>query len=238
MKVHNCAQKSPEWFALRKKCFLTASELAPWMTKSDATARKSRETFLAEKLAAPIYDDPTLAGFDFLQQIREKELKSFDYNIPVQRGNALEPEARAYYARKHGVDVAEIGFITDETGMFGASPDGLIHVPSIVVDGELTFDYLHGLEIKCPIPETHIKWLRAGEIPDQHKCQVHGSMAITGLDRWDFISFCPGVPSLLVTVTRDDYTDQLLAGMKDLFSEYCIAKAEMAAMWQGEYGNV
>jgi hypothetical protein len=163
---------------------------------------------------------------DRQKEIAAKEEKSFDYNIPVKYGKELEPYARQYYARKTGFEVEEVGFIEHDSGGFGCSPDGLC---------KDLFGYSHGVEIKCPIPETHLAWLHAGTLPDEHKLQVHACMAVTGLNRWDFLSYCPGDAPLLITVLRDEFTDQLEAGLKTLVAEKAKMKAFFAELWTAEY---
>jgi len=172
------------------------------------------------------------------KELADKEERSFGFNIPVKYGKELEPFARDYYADKTGFDVVQVGFIEHDSGGFGCSPDGLISKPSIIVDGELTWDFTHGLEIKCPVPETHLAWLLDGGLPDCHKLQCHAGMAVTGLNRWDFLSYCPGDPPLLVTVLRDDFTDRLEVGLKTLVAEKAKMKAELARLWKAEFGEV
>lgn len=234
MIVHLFEQRTEAWYAARESCVITASELGPFVYKNDATSTKARANHIAKKLAEPIYSDSSLSGFEFLQKIREKEDKAFEYNLPVQRGNALEAEARDIYREITGKIVREVGFITTDCKRFGASPDSLIM--SRELDDEDNAESIvncavHGLEIKCPIPETHIKWLVAGVLPEEHKCQVHGSMAITGLRSWDFMSYCPGLPPLIVTVKRDKFTDELLEGMKNLYAEFCTTGGKIRDLW-------
>jgi len=143
-------------------------------------------------------------------EIRAKEDRSFEYNIPVKYGKLLEPFARACYQELTGYTVTEVGFIEATGGGWGCSPDGLVYV-----DGVLS----HGVEIKCPTPEVHLDWLLAGGLPDEHKIQVHTCMAAAELLRWDFLSYCPGETPLLVTVQRDDDTEQLAAGLKTMVAE-------------------
>jgi hypothetical protein len=159
------------------------------------------------------------------EELASKKLNQFEYNIPVKWGKKLEPFARAYYQSKTGYEVNEVGFIEhgDGTSGFGCSPDGLIYhqVPVDcggnvkVVDCVLS----HGLELKCPIPETHMAWLDDGNLPDEHKLQVHCCMAVTGLDRWDFLSYCPGYRPHLVITYRNELTEQLESGLKTMVTE-------------------
>jgi hypothetical protein len=164
-----------------------------------------------------------------------KAEKAFEYNIPVQRGNALEPHAREYYQQRTGFAVTEVGFIESDFGGFGCSPDGLILVDEI--ERTEWNQYAHGIEIKCPMPETHLAWLDDGVLPGIHELQVHACMAVTGLDRWDFLSFCPGQPSLLLEVQRSELTERLESGLKVLVMEKSKMKAKLAAMWQAEFGG-
>jgi hypothetical protein len=171
-------------------------------------------------------------------EMEDKAEKAMTYNIPVQRGNALEDDARRYYEQRTGYEVTQVGFITHDTGGLGCSPDGLIyksrlyeHAGNITIIDDVP---AHGLEIKCPMPETHMRYLLDGELPDDYELQVHMSMAVTGLNRWDFLSYCPGEAQLLLTIKRTAYTDQLEAGLKRLVTEKRKIKAKLGALWIAE----
>lgn len=175
------------------------------------------------------------------EEIAAKDAKSFEYNIPVKYGKLLEPYARDFYERKTGYQVTEVGFIESDFGGFGCSPDALVYATEFYDhSGNVQpIDPIpaNGVEIKCPTPETHAAWLLAGTLPECHKLQVHACMAVTGLDRWDFLSYCPGDAPLLVTVERDEFTDRLEAGLKVLVAEKAKIKATLAGMWRAEYGK-
>lgn len=168
--------------------------------------------------------------FEILSE--EADARKMDYNQDVQRGIAYEPFARAKYEAETGMTVSEVGMITTDCGMFGASPDGVIQEPSIVVDGEMTYDLTHGLEIKCPRREKLIGWMRAGVLPAEHADQVHFSMAVSGFDHWDFVGFYPGFPLFGLSVFRDDYTERMVAGMERLKAELETAKSELTKLWK------
>jgi hypothetical protein len=120
----------------------------------------------------------------------------------MQRGTDLEPQARAYYELIREETVQEIGFCKHDTLECGVSPDGLVGL-----DG--------GLEIKCPAPATHVKYLRMGKLPSEYKAQVMGCMWITERDWWDFLSFHPDMPAFLIRVTRDqDFINALEAEVR------------------------
>ena len=164
-------------------------------------------------------------------EMEDKAEKAMLYNIPVQRGNALEDEARRYYEQRTGFEVTQVGFITHDSG-FGCSPDGLVYLFSDCADDPNKLS--HGIEIKCPMNENAMRYLLDGDLPEEYKLQVHMSMAVTGLNRWDFLSYCPGEAQLLLTIERTEDTDKLEAGLKRLVAEKRKIKAKLGALWTAE----
>ncbi len=165
------------------------------------------------------------------EELEAKEQKQFEHNIPVKWGKKLEPFARAYYEKLTGCEIKEVGFIEhgDGTSGFGCSPDGLcLHPFSDEISAETSpEEFSHGLELKCPIPETHMAWLDDGGLPDEHRFQVETCLAVTGLKRWDFLSYCPGYRPLFVTTYRSEFTDRLEAGLKTLVAEKAKKKLQL-----------
>lgn len=149
-----------------------------------------------------------LLWLDRYRELAAKDEKSMEYNIAVKYGRELESEARKWYIRNVNPHLKTVGFV--EGAGFGCSPDG------VVMYGDLIFS---GLEIKCPLPETHLEWLLTGKLPNEHRIQVHACMAITGAETWDFLSYCPGDPPLLITVHRDDTTDRIAEGLQTTVRE-------------------
>jgi hypothetical protein len=198
-----------------------------------------------ERLAKMRNADPeTLTMEESIYLERELELaakreRDFSYNIPVKYGNLLEPFARSFYESRTGYEVTEVGFVSQDG--FGCSPDGLVyatefydHSGNVQVIDKIP---AHGIEIKCPVPETHIAWIRAGGLPDCHKLQVHASMICCEVSRWDFLSYCPGEVPLLVTVEWDEFTDKLAAGLRVLVAEKRKMKAWLGELWKAEFGK-
>lgn len=143
----------------------------------------------------------------------------------TDRGLEMEPEARDAFETLTGLTAQEVGFVTRDDEIVGCSPDSLIGE-----DGRWT----EGLEIKCPMPKTHVKYVREGVLPDEYKAQVHGGMAVTGLDRWHFFSYFPGMQPLHLVIERDDYTEQLSAALDDFLGIYAAARAELIPKLQVE----
>jgi putative phage-type endonuclease len=101
-------------------------------------------------------------------------------NSFMQWGLEQEPAAKAAYELASGQMIVPCGFYDHPTiAEFGATPDGLI--PGGVI------------EFKCPQTTTHITWLLAGGVPDQHKAQILAQLACTGRERAVFVSYDPRI---------------------------------------------
>lgn len=184
MKTYGYQQRSDEWFAIR--CGIpTASSADKILTPTGKLSAQS-DKYLNELLADRAgYGDESMEPTEWMQ-----------------RGIDLEPEARALFEFHTGHDVEQVGFITNDDGTAGCSPDGIIPL-------------MAGFEVKCPKASTHFGYLRAGVLPPYYAPQVHFSMAITGIPLWYFMSYYPGLDPLIVLVERDEYTDRIEAAVKE-----------------------
>lgn len=137
-------------------------------------------------------------------------------NANMERGKELEGEARAWYEFYSGKTFSQVGLVYhDERKLYSCSPDGL---------GDC------GLEIKCPKPSTHVRYLLANKLPTEYWQQVHGSMAITGKS-WVFVSYCPGLPALIVPVRRDEETStKIISHLEDFCEKLGMMKELLRAM--------
>ncbi|MCW1885600.1 YqaJ viral recombinase family protein [Luteolibacter flavescens] len=142
------------------------------------------------------------------QCIRPDEVE-WTGNRHTDRGEELEPAARDLFREMMDLDVREVGFITRADEVIGCSPDALVYQRGAAHP-------LAGLEIKCPLAKHHARYLVEGVLPDAYRAQVHGSMAVTGLRWWYFMSYCPGLVPFVLRVEWDSYTDKL-AGALDRF---------------------
>ena len=264
MITHNIEQRTPEWHAIRRGVFtascvgeyalepvrvtLTVDEIKTELdtlgiprkgvTKKDDLIALLPDPAKHEELTKgaltailkSISDEKPKDAWQI--EMEDKAEKAMLYNIPVQRGNALEDDARRYYEQRTGYEVTQVGFITHDTGGFGCSPDGLVYRKGPWSDDMPALS--HGIEIKSPMNENAMRYLLDGELPEEYKLQVHMSMAVTGLNRWDFLSYCPGEAQLLLTIERNDTTDQLEAGLKRLVAEKRKIKAKLGALWTAE----
>lgn len=157
----DCEQGSEEWLAARLG-IPTATGFENIVT---ATGKKSASYI---KYMAELIEESILGGGD-----------TFKSGF-MERGNQLEPQARAAYEFLTGNDVIQVGGVyLNENRDVMVSPDGLI--PSLQ----------KGLEIKCPKMSTHIRYLLEGGLPSEYVIQVQANLWVTGYETWDFVSYCP-----------------------------------------------
>lgn len=185
-------QRSEAWFKARGGR-PTASQFARILTAGGKDSSQW-EGFADELIAQSI--DPT-------------EIPAFFGSSNTERGNEHEPEARELFASLTGYEVVTVGFVTRPDGIVGCSPDSLLRVRGACVAG---------LEIKCPMAKTHVAnyrdWLADRSfVPSQYLPQIHGSMAVSGLNLWWFMSFYRGMAPVLTRVHWDSYTDKLSAAL-------------------------
>ena len=158
-------QGTPEWLDIRSKK----------MTASHATAiasnGKGLETYI-NTLMSEYYSI-------------DKEQKSFK-SKDMERGNELEPVARALYSLEQEVEVYEVGFIELDENV-GCSPDTLVEK-----DG--------GLEIKCINDFKFFMLLMEGieKILSDYKWQIQMCLYVTSRKWWDLAIYCPNYKKTLL----------------------------------------
>lgn len=210
-------QGSEEWERIR--CGRpTASRFADFITAEEGILSRSRKARL-NKYGKEVLISKGARSYiaELIGEAFVPDFKAFIGNAYTDRGTELEPEALKafieYYRFPPGI-VEKVGFCTmDESSCSpGCSPDALLKGPN----GE----YYAGLEIKCPAPKTHIKYIMEGELPDEYKRQVHGGMAVTGLKQWHFFSYFPGLKPFHYVARWDEYTDNIQNALGEFVNEY------------------
>jgi len=202
MKVYRkIRQGSDEWFAARAGR-PTASKFGKIITPKGKLSAQSEE-----------YLD-YLIGASFMP-----EREDFGGTRWTDRGNELEPEAREAFQNLIGREVHEVGFVTRDDNVVGCSPDGLLK--------DANGEWEEGLEIKCKSPGVHAGIFRSGKLPDDVKVQVHGCLAVTGLPRWHFFSFLPGVNPFHLVVERDEFTDKVSAALDEFLIRYAEVRKQV-----------
>lgn len=165
--IVDCEQRTREWFAAR--CGrLTGSHAGDMYAKlkngDEAAARRDLRTKLA------------------LERLTGQPLEDDYLNADMRRGIDLEPEAIAAYEAQSANLVQRTGFLSCTEQPIGCSLDG--HVGS--------FEGI--IELKCPRPANHLKYLRAGCLPVEHRPQIVHNLFVTGAQWCDFGSYCPVFP--------------------------------------------
>lgn len=160
IEVFDCDQGGEEWHRLRLG-IPTASEFSTVLAepKKGANVALTRRVYMYK-----------LAG----ERISGRPMFSYT-NVHMERGRALEDEARDRYAFLMGVTCERVGFV--RAGDRGCSPDSLIGE-----DG--------GLEIKTALEHILIEKLLRDEFPAEHWAQVQGNMLVTGRAWWDLAIYC------------------------------------------------
>lgn len=222
IEIINCEQGTAEWFDARKG-IPTASEFSTVLAEGregllpaaimDAMVKSG---CTAEQLAAAVKAarargaSPSQARLKYLRTLAGEIIRGTPedegYSSPaMERGKTMEEEARDFYAFTRGVDPIQVGFVRN--GRAGASPDSFIGD-----DG--------GLEIKTALAHIQIERLQKNELPSEHKAQVHGNLWITDRKWWDFVSYSPALPPLIIRVERDEeYIAQLAKAVEAFNAE-------------------
>lgn len=178
MKIYDIDQSDPAWLLLRLGK-VTASEADAILTPHfKACEGKKVQTYLYRKVAEKQRNAPLLA---------------FTGSWVTEQGQNLEQEARSWLDLEMDGKrrVRQVGFIEHDNGRCGCSPDGLLDD-----DG--------GMELKCPQPPNHVKYLLEGVLPDDYAVQVHFSLYVTGRPWWLFVSYCRKFPPFVLRVERDE----------------------------------
>lgn len=192
-QVIDCEQGTPEWFAARAG-IPTASEFSTVQAGGKGITRRN---YMLKLIGERMGGKPC-EGYK---------------NANMERGNAMEDEARAAYGFAFDVDLQRVGFM--RRGRAGASLDRLIGD-----DG--------AIEIKTAEPQIHFETMLADRLPPEHVAQVQGQLLVSGR-RWiDFVSYWPGLPLFVKRVFPDlSYHAQLTIALADFNSEMDALQAEI-----------
>lgn len=154
-------QRSPEWFAARLGR-LTGSRAADMLATIKNGEAAARRDYRAQLVVERLTGQPQEDGY---------------VNAVMQRGIDLEPTAFAAYEAATGHLTRRTGFLAHTALMVGCSLDGDVD------------DFAGIVELKCPKSATHLKYLRSGGLPADHKPQILHNLWVTGAQWADFVSF-------------------------------------------------
>jgi len=191
MKKHNIEQKTKEWFDLRNKHPLTASNAT-----AIATGGKGLETLCWTATAE-----------------RLSTAEKIHYtNEDMERGNELEGQARSLYEMETGNTVEEVGFVTNSkiSKVAGCSPDGLVNE-----DGNLEIKC--PADVKYLQMVADYKTTGTFEVENGYMAQMQMQMLIAERKWTDYMVFNPNFsPSFLIQRIQVDDTivEKLKKGIK------------------------
>lgn len=180
MIIVNCDQNTTEW--LEARLGKPTASCYDQIVTSTGEPSKSRLKYMLK-----------LAG----ERVTGRMTEGYT-NANMDRGHEQEQEASDYYAMINGVEIEKIGFITDDLGLYGCSPDRCM------------FGLNGGLEIKTAAPHVQAERLYSGWTGADHHRQVMGCLLITGMEWWDLMSYCPGMRDVTIRFHRDErFLDKL-----------------------------
>lgn len=187
MQVIDCEQGSPEWFKVRAG-MPTASEFATVMASGrNGAESKTRRTYML-KLAGEILTGEPMESFT---------------NVHMERGKAMEDEARNFYAFLRDADPTRVGFVVN--GPKGCSPDSFIGDDGM-------------LEVKTKLPHLMIECLLKDEFPPDHRAQCQGALWVAEREWIDIAVYWPKLPLFVKRAYRDEDYIRSIAAAVDQFN--------------------
>ena len=185
-------QGTEAWF-LERCGYISASSMSDMLAGGTGSTRNKYKVKLA------------------LERLTGKPAKEGFKNAHMERGNALEGEARELYSLLHDADIVQTGFIKHPTvANLGASPDGLVGDDGLI-------------EIKARDSHIHIEFLLSKKVPRDAMLQMQAQMACTGRKWVDYSCYNEDMPPKLrlvvVRVERDDEQILLLENAATAFND-------------------
>ena len=187
MIVHDVKQGGLEWLRLRSG-IPTASEFHKIVTPMGESSSQA-DRYLCDLIAERILGRPLEAYV----------------SLAMERGSELESEAISAYEFERDLDTFEVGIITDDKRLWGASPDRLVGDDGL-------------LEIKCPDAGVHVSYLLMLPASRKYYPQIQGQLWITRRKWVDIMSYHPEMNRAIVRVERDEDYLQLLSKVVTSFS--------------------
>lgn len=182
--IHDVVQRSDAWRALRLGKLTSTGADAMLATRRDGKEAAGRRNLLV-RLA--------------LERVTGRSCEREYQSDHMRYGSEQESAARDAYEALTGRLLQTSGFLAHPELAAGTSLDGLV--------GEM--DALDGIvELKCPLPATHLEYLKTGKVPVDYARQVLHALWISGAPWCDWMSYCAEFPEPLrakiVRVERDE----------------------------------
>ncbi len=141
----------------------------------------------------------------------------------MERGKSLEPEARAQFIERHGVNMIPVVVESSEYSFLGASLDGFCVESNAV------------LEIKCGGSKLH-NMARNQEIPAYYLDQMQHQLLVTGAQRCFYYSY-DGTDGICIEVLPDaDWIKKFMPKAREFWK--CVALSEPPALQDADYKDM
>jgi hypothetical protein len=192
IEIFDCEQNSETWMRTRMG-IPTASKFATVMAKGkNGGSSVTRKDYLYRLAGEIITGEPT---------------ENYS-NVHMERGHAMEAEARELYGFVHDAPLSRVGFV--RRGNYGCSPDSLIGDDGI-------------LEIKTAMPHILIEYILADRFPAEHVAQCQGALFVTGRQWLDIAIFWPKMPLFIKRIHADtEYHGMLSRALDDFTNELAL----------------
>jgi putative phage-type endonuclease len=198
MKIIDLEQGSPAWLSWRKTV-ITATDCpaimgsSPWSTAYKAWQKK-------------------------LGLIEEQPV-----NEAMQRGTRLEPEARAQFIERFGIEMRPAVVESTEFDFLGASLDGISQLGNQI------------LEIKCGGVKLH-EQAAQGIIPEYYLHQIQHQLLVTRADKAYYYSY-DGKDGICIEVRPDPlFEEAFLIKAREFWK--CVAFSEPPALQDSDYKDM
>lgn len=202
IQIFNVEQGSAEWFECRRG-IPTASEFGTVLAKGrDGKSESKTRTTYMRKLAGEIVTGELMEAYT---------------NPHLDRGKAMEAEARSDYAFLEDAEPELVGFV--RSGNKGCSPDSFIGASGM-------------LEIKTALPHILGELIDQDKFPPEHKAQTQGALWVCEREWIDLKVYWPKMPRFTKRAYRDEAYIKTLAAAVDRFNDEL---AEMVERWR-RYG--
>lgn len=209
MRAEGVQQLSPEWLHMRCGS-VTGSRVCDVM----ARLKKGGESVARRNYKADLVVE-NITGLTTLHFVTPA----------MEHGIENEPLAKAAYEMQTDATVEDGGlWLHDEISRFMASPDGLVGEDGLI-------------EVKCPQTTTHLEYLMAGVVPEDHQPQMLAEMACTGRQWVDFVSYDPRLPKRLqLFIRRFPRDEKRIAEMEEEVKTFLLEVAEILLRLSGDGG--
>ncbi len=130
------------------------------------------------------------------------------YQSPaMERGLIVESIAVDWYEMDCNVDTQPIGFVTNDEGTIGCTPDRLVGDEGLV-------------EIKAPLPHTQVEYWISGAINERYWPQLQGQLYVSQRAWVDIVCWHDIIPKVVMRVEPDEKYIEKLADELAIFNHF------------------